>query len=63
MISKEWAKSSFSSGGAGNCVEVRMNEEHGPVVEVRDTQNRGLGAIGLSLGAFAELASVAKTSE
>ncbi|MCY9786098.1 DUF397 domain-containing protein [Nocardiopsis sp. EMB25] len=39
MSSREWHKSSYSSGVNNNCVEV----SEGRAVLVRDTQNRGLG--------------------
>lgn len=39
MSSREWHKSSYSSGVNNNCVEV----SEGRAVLVRDTQNRELG--------------------
>lgn len=40
---------SFHSQGASNCVEVR----EGATTAIRDTQNRGLGHIGVTAGAWA----------
>ncbi|MFD6951041.1 MULTISPECIES: DUF397 domain-containing protein [Nocardiopsis] len=42
-----WHKSSYS-GGSGSCVEVAEGE----AVLVRDTQNRGLGHIDYTPGAW-----------
>ncbi|OOC55988.1 MULTISPECIES: DUF397 domain-containing protein [Nocardiopsis] len=43
-----WHKSSYSSG-QGSCVEVAEGES----TLVRDTQNRGLGHVAYSAGAWA----------
>ncbi|MFC4563109.1 DUF397 domain-containing protein [Nocardiopsis mangrovi] len=40
MSTKDWAKSSFSKGGADNCVECRS---HDRAVRMRDTQHQDLG--------------------
>jgi len=40
MISDEWNKSTYSQGGATNCLECRTDDRS---TLVRDTQNRGAG--------------------
>ncbi|QVQ52716.1 DUF397 domain-containing protein [Spiractinospora alimapuensis] len=58
MITDHWHKSSYSQGGATNCVECRTADSR---VLVRDTQNRSAGHLSFSsrewaafLGAAAE---------
>lgn len=64
MISREWKKSEYSTGGNGNCVEVRGDgsDENLKAIEVRDTQNRGLGAIAVTPAAFTGIVSLLKAS-
>ncbi|MFE1166956.1 DUF397 domain-containing protein [Nocardiopsis sp. NPDC058789] len=40
MMTEEWAKSSYSNGSGGHCVEARASEQG---AAVRDTQNCNLG--------------------
>ncbi|TDQ54317.1 DUF397 domain-containing protein [Actinorugispora endophytica] len=47
---REWRKSSYSSGVNNNCVEVAGGTG---TVSVRDTQNRGLGKIDFTSAAWA----------
>jgi len=65
MISHEWKKSKYSTGGNGNCVEVRDDgaDDSLKVVEVRDTQNRALGAVAVTPGAFMSIVSLLKVSK
>ncbi|OLT26648.1 DUF397 domain-containing protein [Nocardiopsis sp. CNR-923] len=58
MSSREWRKSSYSSGVNNNCVEV----SEGSAVLVRDTQNRGLGHLTYPRGEWTGLLAVLKTS-
>ncbi|GAA3725302.1 hypothetical protein HDA32_003047 [Spinactinospora alkalitolerans] len=53
MIGKTWEKSSYSKGGADNCVECRSLSP--ATVDVRDTQNRSLGHLGFSATEWASL--------
>ncbi|WP_184582203.1 DUF397 domain-containing protein [Lipingzhangella halophila] len=45
MISDQWSKSTYSQGGATNCVECRATDVQ---VQVRDTQNRSDGHLSFS---------------
>ncbi|RNL87610.1 DUF397 domain-containing protein [Halostreptopolyspora alba] len=45
MISDQWHKSTYSQGGATNCVECRAADTR---VHVRDTQNRSAGYLSFS---------------
>ncbi|WP_046470083.1 DUF397 domain-containing protein [Allosalinactinospora lopnorensis] len=40
MVNDQWRKSTYSQGGATNCVEFRTTDAE---VQVRDTQNRAAG--------------------
>jgi hypothetical protein len=44
LLDAQWRKSSRSSGGESNCVEVAL----GPVVGVRDTKDRAAGHLALT---------------
>ncbi|GLU50288.1 DUF397 domain-containing protein [Nocardiopsis ansamitocini] len=53
-----WHKSSYSNQTGGHCVEVA---ESAHTVLVRDTQNRDLGPIGVSTGAWGTFLAEVKT--
>jgi hypothetical protein len=48
LFDAQWRKSSRSSGGENNCVEVAL----GPVVGVRDTKDRSAGCLALTPGSW-----------
>ncbi|MES0835935.1 DUF397 domain-containing protein [Nocardiopsis tropica] len=50
-MSEKWHKSSYSDGGGGDCVEVA----EGPVTGVRDTRNRELGHLDVSVSEWTAL--------
>ncbi|GLU45717.1 DUF397 domain-containing protein [Nocardiopsis ansamitocini] len=54
----KWHKSSYSNASGGNCVEVAETTD---VVLVRDTQNRGLGHVGVSVEAWGAFLAEVKT--
>lgn len=45
MLNKTFQKSSYSTGGASNCVECRGDKR---TVQMRDTQNRQAGHLSFS---------------
>jgi hypothetical protein len=49
-----WRKSSYSSGGEGNCVEVALATE---TVGIRDTKDRSAGHIAVTPDAWAAFTS------
>lgn len=51
MISRTWTKSS-RSGGAGECVEVRLSGEADEAIQVRDSKDPEGGFLEVSRGAF-----------
>lgn len=49
MMTSDWAKSSYSGGSTGSCVECRSSPSR---ALIRDTQNRHLGHIDYTPGAW-----------
>lgn len=60
MMKSDWAKSSFSKGGADNCVECRSVLGR---ALVRDTQNRDLGHLEFSAPEWAAFLRSARNGE
>lgn len=58
-MTSDWRKSSYSDTGA-NCVECRSGEG---AVDVRDTQNRGLGHLSFTMQEWAALIQGARSGE
>lgn len=60
MMTSDWAKSSYSKGGADNCVECRSGDG---AVDVRDTQNRALGHLSFPSSEWTALLQGARSGE